>query len=272
MREGLGAALEKVRLGKGLSRELLARELNLSIATLEAIEREEWEKLPPGLERPVTRQVAQRLNVDPEQFPESWEAVPGSVEGELPDPHRDLLEQIVMGILTLGSVGLILWLVIPGPRIRTGILSRPRKDPDPIHMPAYLPPPDQAFPVLGEVLPEAPKNDEGILVSLRAFDACGARVESDAGVETRVLQVSEPWRLRVKGAFTLHLDNAGVVKIEVAGRPILHGQSVGEAWEARFGADGQWLRAPATEPKVKQSAPETDPVPDEEGGGGGQIE
>jgi transcriptional regulator with XRE-family HTH domain len=269
MAEGLGRALEKARLGKELSRELLARELNLSIAMLDAIEREDWSKLPPGQERPVTRQVAERLGVDPDKYPESWEAVPGYVAGEQADPRRDFIEQIVMGCLTLGSVGLLLWLVIPGPRIRTGALARPRRDPDPIHTPVFMPAPDQAFPVLGEVMPEAPWTEEGTLVSLRTMDTCGVRIESEKGIETRVLQVSEPWRLRVKGPFALHLDNAGVVKVEVAGRLILHGQSVGEAWEARFGADGQRVQAPAGDPKVKQSAPDTDP--DTEPGGGGQV-
>ena len=47
---------------------------------------------------------------------------------------------------------------------------------------------------------------------------------------------------RVKGPFTLSLDNAGVVSVEVAGHSIRHGQSVGEPWTGRFGADGQWLR------------------------------
>lgn len=272
MREGLGVALERARLGKGLSREVLARELNLSIAVLEAIEQEQWDRLPPGLERPVTRQVAERLGVDPEAFANSWESVPGAVEAEPPDPRRDLLERLVMGVLTLGSVGLLLWLVIPGRRIRTGAGAGPRHAPPPIHTPIYMPPPDQPYPVLGEVLPEAPRTEDGVLVSLRVLDSCEARIEREDGTEGRVLQVSEPWRLRIRGAFTIRLDNAGVVKLEVAGRPIAHGQSVGEAWQGRFGAEGQWLRQPVPEPKVRPSAPETDPVPDEERSGGGQVE
>lgn len=268
MREGLGTALEKARLDRGLSREVLARELNLSVSALEAIEQEQWERLPAGLERPVTRQVSERLGVDPESHPSSWESVPGPVEGEPPDPRRDLLERVVMGLLTLGSVGMLLWLVVPGRRIRTGSLSGPRNVPPPIHTPVFMPVPEQPYPVLGEVFPEAPRNEEGVLVSLRVLDACTARIEREEGVESRVLQVSEPWRLRVRGAFTLRLDNAGVVKLEVAGRPVLHGQSVGEAWEGRFSAEGVWQRQAAPEPKVRPSAPETDPLPEEERAGG----
>jgi len=272
MRTGLGAALASARLAKGLSREVLARELNLSVALLEAIEQEQWDRLPPGQERPVTRQVAERLDVDPEGYAHSWDSVPGAVEGEPPDPRRDLLERAVMGLLTIGSVGLLLWLVVPGRPIRGGALPGPRSAPPPIHTPVVLPTPDQPYPVLGEVLPEAPRNEEGVLVVLRVLDACSARIEREDGSEGRVLQVSEPWRLRVRGAFTLRLDNAGVVKLEVAGRPILHGQSVGEAWEGRFGPEGQWLRQAPSEPKVRPSAPETDPLPEEERPGGGQVE
>lgn len=269
MHQGLGAVLETARLGKGLSREVLARELNLSVALLEAIEKEDWARLPPGQERPVTRQVAERLGVDPVQHIEAWGSVPGGSEQEPHDPRRELLERAVMGVLTLGSLGLMAWLIIPGPRIRTGTLGRPRNMPPPIHLPVLQVQGGQAFPVLGEVLPEAPITEEGALVAIRALDTCGARIESERGIETRVLQVSEPWRLRVKGTFHLHLDNAGVVKLEVAGRIVHHGQSVGEAWDGRFGPDGLLLRAPSTESKPKQSAPETDPVPEEERSGGG---
>jgi hypothetical protein len=75
---------------------------------------------------------------------------------------------------------------------------------------------------------------------------------------TRTLRVSEPWKLRVKGAFSLFLDNAGVVNVEVAGRRIAHGQSVGAPWTGRFDGEGHWLR-PAS-PQLPEGAP----VPDDE--------
>ena len=66
-----------------------------------------------------------------------------------------------------------------------------------------------------------------------------------------------PWLLRVKGPFSLTLDNAGVATVEVGGRRIRHGQSVGEPWTGRFAADGQWLRATAPLPEAA-TGPETD--------------
>ena len=80
------------------------------------------------------------------------------------------------------------------------------------------------------------------------MDTCEVRLEpapeSGEPAQTRTLRVSEPWRLRVKGPFTLSLDNAGVVNVEVAGVRISHGQNVGEAWSGRFDAEGHWLQPP----------------------------
>jgi len=54
-----------------------------------------------------------------------------------------------------------------------------------------------------------------------------------------------------------------VATVEVGGRRIRHGQSVGEPWTGRFGADGQWLRAAAPVPEAA-TVPETAvKVPDE---------
>ena len=61
--DALGPALEEARLEKGLSREVLARELNISVQTLEAIESERWAQLSEGLQRPIARQLAERLGV-----------------------------------------------------------------------------------------------------------------------------------------------------------------------------------------------------------------
>ncbi|MBI4912231.1 MAG: helix-turn-helix domain-containing protein [Acidobacteria bacterium] len=265
IRGKLGPALEQARLDAGFSRAQFARELNLSITLLEAIESESWTELPAGLERPLTRQVAARLGIDPSEFPDSWEAIPGAAGSDTPDPRREWMERAVMGLLSAGSVGLLLWLVIPGPRIRAGASTGPKTLPSPVHAPVPAAPPDQPYPVIGELIPEAPRNEDGILVTIRALDATQASLESEAGRNARVVQVSEPWRFRVKGPFVITLENAGVVKLEVGGRLIPHGQSVGEAWTGRFGPEGQWIPRGAPEVPAKASAPETDPV-GEEGG------
>ena len=266
--DGLGPALEQARLEKGISREVLARELNLSIQTLEAIEGENCDLLKEGLQRPLARQLCERLGVDPLAFPRSWEGIPGGTEQESFDPRRERAERLVMAFLSLGSVGLLFWLLVPGARLPTGGAAQKVAAPLPIHSAARAPAQDQAFPVLGEVLPEAPRTADGILVSLRALDVCEASIEWEGRVEKRILQVSEPWRLRVKGEFTIHLQNAGVVKVEVGGRPITHGQAVGEPWSGNFDGEGRAVMPAKDLPKILPVAPETDAQPEEKAGGG----
>ena len=241
----VGQLLVRAREAAGLSLAALAQELKLPQRHLEAIEADDWEALPPGRPRPLARQLAQRLGVDLEFHTDAFQTVPGVPELEAPSPRQEQLERIVMGLLTVASVLLVLWLVVPGPRL--GRKPEPRLQG---LQKASLPPPPAPstglYPVLGELLPEAPLNEQGILVSLRAMDGCVVRLEplpgSEGQSQARTLQVSEPWRLRMKGPFSLQLENAGVVKLEVAGVSIRHGSSVGETWVGRFDERGRWLK------------------------------
>lgn len=261
--ESVGGILREARVAKGLSREILAVELKLPLRHLEAIEADDWEALPPGRSRPLARQLADRLGVDLEAHTGAFQFVPGVQELPPPDPKQERLERLVMGLLTAASVLVALWLVVPGP-------SLGRKAP-----PSYLtalpkatlppppPPSTSPYPVLGELLPEAPLNDKGVLVSLRSMDTCEVRLEpspeSGEPPQARTLRVSEPWQLRIKGPFTLTLDNAGVVNVEVAGLRISHGQNVGATWMGHFDAEGHWLRPPLPPP-----APAAPPPPDDD--------
>lgn len=265
-RKSLGTLLRLAREAKGLSLERLARDLNLHESILRSLESDAYEQLPTGSERPLARQVAERLEVDLAEHQEAWESLPGSMAEEPPDPRQERLERIVMGVLTAGSIGLLAWLVVPGPNLKRGPLnekqgeqSGPHSGLLPIAEP-HLPPrgTNRDYPVLGEVLPEAPRTEEGLLVILRAQDASPVHIVADGLDEKRTLQVSEPWLLRVKGAFTITLDNAGVVSVEVAGRNIGHGQSVGETWVGRFNAEGRWIRPKAPE-EPPPTTPEVDP-------------
>ena len=90
--------------------------------------------------------------------------------------RRERLERLVMGALTGASVLVVLWLVVPGPSLgRKAASSRLGTLPK-LSLPPPPPPSSAAYPVLGEMLPEAPIDEQGILVSLRVMDACGARI------------------------------------------------------------------------------------------------
>ncbi len=244
--ETVGQLLQQARIAKGLSREALALELKLPLRHIEAIEADDWASLPPGRPRPLARQLAQRLGVDLEFHTGAFQTVPGVQVLEPPDPRQERLERLVMSLLTAASVLVVLWLVVPGPSLGYKPAPSYLTGVPKAALPPPPPPSTAPYPVLGELLPEAPLNEQGILVSLRAMDACEVRIEPqpDAGTQpmARTLRVSEPWRLRVKGAFVLILENAGVVNVEVAGHRVAHGQSVGEAWTGRFDAEGRWLK------------------------------
>ena len=263
---GIGATLKAARLAQGLSLYALAHELKISVEILEAVEEENWSLIPAGRERPHTRQIAEHLGVALEALSEQWRQLPGALEQEPRDPRQESLERILMSALTVGCVGLLLWLVVPGRSLRHG-----REQPVQAEVraaPAPWVPKDPAglYPVLGEVLPEAPLNAEGVLITLRAMDTCEASIQGpDAQVppQRRSLRVSEPWHLRVKGPFTVTLDNAGVVALEVAGRRIRHGRNVGEAWTGQFGPSGDWAVPEQVESTVPTNVPDPDGVEQE---------
>ena len=202
---------------------------------------------------------APALEVDLSLHAAAWEQVPGGPTNDMPDPSRERVEQILMGTLTLGSVALFLWLVVPGRDIKGNAAQRePRKGFTPAT--SWVPrTPPTAYPVLGEVLPEAPVNAEGIFVSLRAMDACLARITGEGVELSHPIHVSEPWTLRVKGPFVLTLENAGVVTIEVAGHRINHGSAVGEPWSGRFDEAGRWILPVEVPSQLPLFVPQTDP-------------
>ncbi|MCE1229767.1 MAG: helix-turn-helix domain-containing protein [Firmicutes bacterium] len=263
--EGLGSHLRQVREAKGLTLETLARELQMPPHLLAAIESDDWDRVPPGRERPLARQVARRLNVDPEALPEAWERVPGAVAQEAPPRGQEKLERILMGAMVIGSAALLLWLVVPGKEIKQapkGPAMRANPRPATPWVPVATKPSN--FPVLGEMLPEAPITEEGILVNLRAMDSCVAVIHNDQGDLRHELRISEPWTLRVKGPFSLDLDNAGVVTAEIAGRRVLLSGIVGEPWSGRFDAQGQRILPPRPVLEEPLQAPDTDLDPPKE--------
>ncbi|WP_005034982.1 helix-turn-helix domain-containing protein [Holophaga foetida] len=254
---GVGEAIRRKRELLQLRQEDLAHQLNLPVQLLDAIEREDWEGVPPGRGRPLVRQLMERLGIDPTIYTDAWEKLPGGLEQEAPDPKKDLWERVLMGGISLAALALVLWLILPGPNIKRGIQEdRPTRADLP--WTPQAPPSPSPFPVLGELIPEAGVTAEGVLVSLRTLDTCEARLQGPQTDQTRTLRVSEPWKLRVPGPFTLTLSNSGVVEVEVAGRRIRHPGEVGESWTGQFGGDGQAILPQPSPSEVPPTAPETD--------------
>lgn len=261
---GIGELLRQARVAKGISQESLARDLRLPLSLLNAIETEDWTKVPPGRERPLTRLVARKVGLDLEMHRESFDMMPGGVEQEPHNPRREAVERLLMGAISVGSLALLAWLIVPGQGLKSRIPtveSIRSRGPIVPYVPQTIKGPN---PVLGEVLPEAPITEEGILVVMRAMDTCEIAITSGSGTVHHSMRVSEPWSLRVKGAFTLTLDNAGVIDIEVAGQRIPLGKNVGESWTGSFGADGMLALPPKPKVEIIPTAPETEPEAESE--------
>lgn len=172
----VGSLLRRAREERGLSQESLAEELKLPLRLLRAIEADEWGAVPPGRQRPLARQLAARLRMDLEHHPDALGLLPGGPGDTAPDPGLERLERGAMAAVGLGSIALLAWLLIPGPSLRSRAQPSWMDKAPPRAVPPPPPRADGPYPVLGELLPEAPVTAEGLLITLRAQDACDAEV------------------------------------------------------------------------------------------------
>lgn len=237
---GLGALLREARLAQGLSLEELAQDLHWPASLLEAVEAEDWRRIPPGQERPMVRQMAAHLGCDLVSHDQAFARVPGEGPEEGSNPRQQRVERMATLVLGLASLGALAWLLIPGGALR----SLPRNVARPAGQRAWIAGerPRQPYPVLGEALPEAPVSEEGALIYLRVQDACQIRIQGPSGEVHQAVRPESPWQTRLKGPFQITLDNAGVAVLHVAGRRVNHGRAVGEAWTGAFDAQGIWLQ------------------------------
>jgi len=241
--------LQDKRRAAGLGREKIAAELNVSVDSIKAVEAGEWTSENYSEEYALAMQMAKRLGIDFERYIGLESSLDDLFEAKS-RPINPRSEKAIMVAMTIGVVAMLGWLLIPakdisrtadnGPQAQSADYAIWRK-----------PESDQKYPVLGEVFPEPPITSDGVLISLRATDTCEAHILIEEGQEhVQVLRTSEPWKLRVKGAFSLSLENAGVVAVEIAGAKVQHGAGVGQAWSGSFDALGNWIR---TEPNSAQS-------------------
>jgi len=244
----LSDAFREAREGIGLDIKKMADELGIQPSILESIESSDWSAIPSGEAYGLAASIARRLGLDLDNFYVDRAFFFGDLDEKDTRPGDLRRERMVMVTMTTAALIMLGWLLIPAKDIsavapKEGMAAEARSSV------WKKPSSDVAYPVLGEVFPESPITKDGCLVSLRATDTCDARiVMEDGGEQGQTLRMSEPWKLRVKGSFTLYLDNAGVVAAEVAGAKIQHGAGVGQPWQGAFDGHGNWLQ-PQKPPK-----------------------
>jgi DNA-binding XRE family transcriptional regulator len=233
--------IQDKRRAMGLGREKIAAELNVSVDSIKAVEAGEWTSENYSEEYALAMQMAKRLGIDFERYIGLESSLDDLFEAKT-RPINPRSERAIMVAMTIGVVAMLGWLLIPAKDIsRAADNGSQMQSAD--HAIWRKPESDQKYPVLGEVFPEPPITSDGVLISLKATDTCETRILAEDGQEhVQVLRMSEPWKLRVKGAFSLSLENAGVVAVEIAGAKIQHGVGVGQPWSGSFDALGNWIR------------------------------
>jgi len=233
--------IQDKRRAMGLGREKIAEELGVPVDSIKSVEMGEWTSDNYSEEYALAMHMAKRLGIDFDRYI-GIESSLDDLFGAKSRPANPRSERAIMVAMTVGVVIMLAWLLIPATDISRAANNGPQAQG------AYnavwrKPDSNQKYPVLGEVFPEPPITSDGVLIRLRATDTCETRIVTEDGqVYDQILRTSEPWKLRVKGAFSLSLENAGVVAIEVAGTNIHHGVGVGQPWSGSFDAFGNWIR------------------------------
>jgi transcriptional regulator with XRE-family HTH domain len=252
----LSTAFRETREEIGLDLKKMAQELGIQPFVLESLEASDWSDIPSDRAYELAAAIAGRLGIDLGHYYVDRAFFFGDINQKDTRPSDMRREKVVMITMTTATVAVLCWLLIPASEI--GLVAAKESTTTTQRGSVWKKPDsDVAYPVLGEVFPESPITKEGALVSLRATDTCEARIVTERGQELdQTLRMSEPWKLRVKGAFSLYLDNAGVVAAEVAGLKIQHGAGVGQHWSGTFDDHGNWVQ------QKKPIAPQThDPMP-----------
>jgi len=251
----LNEVFREKRLALGLDLETLANELGISPKVIEAIESTDWTVVPSDTYYPSIIMIAKRLNLDLKSYSRVYYL--GEQEDEDTRPNNPKLERAVAITMVAATVAMLAWLLIPARSI-VQTMSKNESATDQHIVPWRKPVSDHPYPVVGEFLPDSPITEAGVLISLRATDTCTARIVMESGeVKTQVLRMSEPWKLRIKGPFSLNLDNGGVVSVEIAGMIIHHNVGVGHQWTGYFDSVGNWQRNLSVQPRpVKPNLPE----------------
>jgi transcriptional regulator with XRE-family HTH domain len=239
----LSAAFRDARVAKGLDLGEMAAELGIQKHIMETLEASDWSDIPPDKAYDIAVLIANRLGISLDKFYVDRAFFFGDLEERENRPGEQRRERLVLIAMTTATVAMLAWLLIPAKGISQAATAENQNSSEQgaVWQKTAT---DLPYPVLGEMLPETPITSEGVLISLRATDTCTAGIITEKGELSQPLRMSDPWKLRVKGAFDLRLDNAGVVAIEVAGSKIHHGAGVGERWSGTFDAQGNWQAPP----------------------------
>lgn len=229
---GVGSALRKARLLRGLSLHEASRDTRIRAELLEALERERFEDLPGEVYvRGTLRSYSSYLGLDPEKVVDAYAT---ALERDIPPPPPPAqVEEVVrVGARRRDHVfAALAVLAVLGVAAALGFLSRSNSAPTPAVMPSE--PTVRAAP------------DRRIVVALTARRDVEVTVAADAAPpETVVLHPGEARSFEAELTLRLRVADGGAVELTVAGRDLGVPGRDGRPWRRTFSYEPE--EAPGT--------------------------
>ena len=225
-----GGKLRQAREGRGISLRQIAANTKISVAVLEALERNDVSKLPGGIfSRAFVRSYASEIGLDPDEtvreFLERFEAQPAP-EHTLHVPvseQEDALARhgaVMLGVKVVGIIlliaavaGYFIWKGRRGPEEIAGATSQEAQAPAPAPASAPALPPVET--------PPPPVATTGPMrLEIKTSGECWVQLSVDGKVLLgRILQAGEQQVFTVRDEALLDVGDAAAFSFSVDGRP-----------------------------------------------------
>lgn len=249
-----GASLKQAREQRGISLRQIATATKISVAALEALERNDFSRLPGGVfSRAFVRAYAVEVGLDPEDTVREFLAQKGAAEAAAaeraprvevtPDDQAFLERQrkaalvlrVALVALVILAIGLVVWWQLDGgpfggtPASKTSRSApkTPAPAPPPVSPPADVP--VAATPPAQPPAPEAPADRLAITIETTAL--CWVKVTADGAVAQEG-ELAGGTREEFSAAREIYIQvgNAGAFTWTINGRP---GKPLGGAGDVR---------------------------------------
>jgi|HigsolmetaAR202D_1030399.scaffolds.fasta_scaffold00956_5 cytoskeleton protein RodZ len=258
--EPLGQRLRQMREAAGLSLREMERRTKIPVTALEALERNDLERLPGGIfGRSFVRAYALEVGLDPdatvadfqEQLEEAEREKAARVAARthvVTHDDRRFLERQRRALMALRIVAVLLVIAVAAVVTwRVGLWLETRDTPPvveeaPVPAPVAIVPPTPADPLPAS----SPTAGTEMVLEFDIIDDTWLEVTVDGGAPiTRLYRGGEQYRVRVSREVLLDVSNAGALQLRIDGQPAQPLGSVGQRVRTRITPDNaaEFLRA-----------------------------
>lgn len=221
--ESYGRYLQAARLAKGISLEQVAAQTRVGIRVLEAIEHEDFRRLPPEtFLKGFLRAFAKVVGVDGEEAVHRYAAhrlMARKVESVGCEPRQGRLGATGSFLIVLVLLALLVAVQLAG----WHCLHRAPSEPRPAGA-LTTPDPFEATPAAGslpDAQPLAPAPGPALKLYVTALESTWVKVVTDQGTPGEyTLRAGQQLKLEARRHFNLLIGNAGAVKLTLNDQPV----------------------------------------------------